>query len=157
MATKKLAKALCVYCRREFQPTRAWHSFCSTSCRLQSQRSDRSTEYACCYCGLSCTGIDHVPPTSVRPTLVDLGLDTRYPFVEVRCCNECNSLLGARPLWTVSQRKAFMKKRLKRRYSKYLNIKDWSDSEMAQMSREMQEYIEHGLAVRALTRARLDY
>lgn len=116
-----------------------------------------AVEHACTYCGLLSNGVDHVPPTSARQGLIDVGLSAKYPFVEVRCCSECNSALGARSLWTVPQRKTFIKRWIARRYKKYLRIPNWAAGELAELSGHLQDSVLHGLAVRDLTRYRLDY
>lgn len=136
---------------------RAWQVFCSEKCRKEASRQTRSVEYSCVYCGLLADSVDHVPPRSVRQTLVDLGIAGRYPFVEVRCCRQCNSALGDRSLWTVLQRKAWIKKWLRRHYQKYLNIPDWTELELARLGADLRQHTEHGLAVRALIRYRLAY
>lgn len=114
-------------------------------------------EYACVYCGLVGDSVDHVPPTSVRPTLLHLGLASQYPFQEVRACRECNVGLGARPLWTIGQRRAFIKTWLERRYRKYLKIPAWSDSELGQMDVILRDFVIHSLAVKAVIERRIRY
>lgn len=127
------------------------------SCRTEGYRENRLAEYVCIYCGLAGDTVDHIPPTSVRQTLIDLGLASRYPFTEVRACKECNCAIGARPLWTIASRREYVKKWIERRYRKYLNIPDWSDLELARISPELAEFNRHGMAVRDLTKARLRY
>lgn len=111
--------------------------------------------YACAYCGLVGDTIDHVPPRSVRLTLLNLGLAARYPFVQVRACRQCNSALGDRPLWTVRQRRAWLKRWLRRRYRRHLRMPDWSDHELNQLSPALRREVVRGLALRELTRRRL--
>ena len=48
---------------------------------------------SCFYCGEPASTIDHVPPKSIRFTLIGLGAQTIYPFYELDCCRECNSAL----------------------------------------------------------------
>lgn len=122
-----------------------------------ARNNERQIEYQCVYCGLLAGTIDHVPPISVRPTLIDLGLAARYPFLEVRACHECNVGLGARPLWTVAQRKQWIKGWLRRRHRKYLVIPDWTEEELAALGDELRQHTEHGLAVRDLMRFRLAF
>jgi len=111
----------------------------------------------CVYCGVIANSVDHVPPRAIRERLVALGLALRYPFVEVPACRECNSVLGARAGWTVSDRRRYVKQALKRRYASVLRIPDWSDTELAQMSPGMQSYIADGLQVRDFIRQRLAF
>jgi hypothetical protein len=120
--------------------------------RAISYRSDLEP---CVYCGVAANTVDHVPPRSARTTIVSLGLVLKYPFVEVPACNECNVLLGARSLWTVTERRAYIKKALRSRYSDVLRIPDWTDSELAQVSASMRSFILNGLFVRDFVRARV--
>lgn len=113
------------------------------------------SENACVYCGLVGDTIDHVPPRSVRLTLLNLGLAARYPFIQVRACRECNSALGARPLWTVRQRRAWLKRWLRRRYRRHLHLPDWSAHELTQLSPSLRGEVLRGLALRDLIRQRL--
>lgn len=145
----------CAICGKSFKPTRTWQRFCGPACRDQARADKLTAEYACEYCGLVADAVDHVPPRAVRPTLIELGLAARIPFLEVRSCHECNCGLGDRPLWTIPLRKRHLRQWLRRRYRKYLAIPAWSDADLANLSREMAEYVLHGLAVKQLTLARL--
>ncbi len=109
MGHRRLPGTSCLVCFTKFRPRRTWQRFCSPACRGDNRNTERSAEYTCVYCGLIANTVDHIPPISVRPTLVDLGLAGRYQFLEVRACQQCNSALGARSLWTVKQRKAWIK------------------------------------------------
>jgi hypothetical protein len=111
----------------------------------------------CVYCGVAANSIDHVPPQSARPRLLELGLERKYPFFEVEACRECNSALGARGLWTLVARRDYIKKFLRRRYRGFLNIPDWTDTELAQLSPMMLEYTLNGIAIRDFTRDRISY
>jgi hypothetical protein len=111
----------------------------------------------CVYCGVAANSVDHVPPRAARDRIVSLGLAHRYPFHEVPACRECNSVLGARGLWTLTERRDYIKKALRRRYSDILRIPDWSDSELAQVSPAMRGYILDGLYVRDFVKARVAY
>jgi hypothetical protein len=103
-------------------------------------------------------GTDHVPPTSVRPIILAEG-STRWPFVEVDCCNECNSLLGAHMPWTVNGRKELIKQKLRRKYRKYLAIPDWSAEELAEHPPRglLGTFIHEGIMVKLATLARLKW
>ena len=153
----KLPELQWLLCRRSFTPTRTWQRFCGPTCRGTAHAQERQEEQSCEYCGQLAETIDHVPPRAARPTLIELGLADRYPFLEVHACHECNCLLGHRPLWTVKQRREFLHKRLAQRYAKYLKIPDWTDRELGTLGRDLQDMTLHGLAVRDFIRARIVY
>lgn len=83
------------------------------------------------------------------------GYEKRFPFEEVQCCGECNTLLGARPLWTVALRKRFIKGALRRRYRKYLNMPEWTDGELGRLTGHLQSYIMGSVIMREIVQARL--
>ncbi len=149
-----LPKRACASCLKSFRPTRRWSRFCSTSCRRTAARE--TLEYTCEYCGIVADSVDHVPPTSIRPTLVDLGLDLHFPFFEVRACRECNSTLSDRGLWTLGTRRAYIAERLKKRYRRYLEIPDWTPDELMALEERLRKLTIQGLAVRDLTLRRIE-
>lgn len=145
----------CVHCERTFRPKRRWQQFCSVACRREAGKN--TAEYICEYCGMVGETVDHVPPVSIRPTLVMWGLADRYPFVLVRACRECNSVIGDKALWTVEDRKMYVASRLQRRYKRYLEMPDWSTIELDQLATTLRKTIEHELVVRNVTRQRLKH
>lgn len=147
---KKLPEQDCAYCGKTYTPLRRWQKFCGSQCRgyafedkeaSQKVHNLKLCEKACYYCGVIADTIDHVPPTSIRPTLVSLGLHLKIPFKEVRACRECNSLLGSRDIWLLTQRKQFIKKALRRRYKKILKCPEWTDSELASLNGSLQSFV----------------
>lgn len=111
----------------------------------------------CVYCGVAANSIDHVPPREAREGILAAGLGRRYPFFEVHACRECNSVLGSRGLWTLTARREYIKRALRRRYAEFLRIPDWDDSELAQLEPTMRDYVLNGLAIRDFTRERITY
>ena len=130
----------CEHCGKAIKG-RSHKRFCSDKCRYDSWMSPREDASPCYYCGMPADSIDHVPPITVRPRLLALGLDKRYKFVEVNACKECNSLIGARALWTLSQRKKFIKKALKLKYAKALRTANYTDSELKEFGSMLRDYI----------------
>jgi hypothetical protein len=134
--------------------------YCSDRCRFADWAEYRTTlpeAKPCRYCGLACDTIDHIPPQSVRPRLVELGIANRYPFIEVWCCRECNTLLGARALWTVETRKKFIKQALRKRYHRYLNAPEWTDREISHLSGTLQRYVLNREIIKAMVEKRLTW
>jgi hypothetical protein len=111
----------------------------------------------CYYCGQLATDIDHIPPQVARSKLFDLGFMDRYPIHELPCCRECNSILGDRLPWTLNERRAYVKKRLRERYRKFLEIPDWTDSELAILRPTLQEFVICGLVQKERIEARLKW
>jgi NMD protein affecting ribosome stability and mRNA decay len=112
----------------------------------------------CVYCGVPAEAIDHIPPKAYRQFIANQGLGKRYPTIEVETCHECNSLLGVRKLWTVPDRKRFIKGALRHRYAKYLRIPDWDPEELRKIQRGfMLSFIETGLVIRDITRKRISW
>jgi len=86
-----------------------------------------------------------------------LGLSHRYPEIEVYACRECNSLIGARALWTPTLRKKFIKKALARKYRKALKTKIFTDAELKEFGPTMREYILTQSFIAELTRKRIEW
>lgn len=156
----RLKNITCKVCGESFQPKRTWQKFCSQSCRqigwLMPKRIATS-EIRCVYCGLEGDNIDHIPPQVARANIIELGLSDTYPFTEVRCCLECNSALGKRALWTVRERKRFIKKWLSKRYKRVLKIPEWKPEDLLGLGENMRREVVHGLALKRQTEQRLKY
>ena len=110
---------------------------------------------ACYYCGAPGTTIDHVPPKTARDRLIALG--RHFTPVELPACSECNSAIGARALWTASERKAFVKRWLRQRYAKYLRIPPWTESELAPLGDQLRGYILASIERQRQIRARISW
>lgn len=155
-----MAKSLpfrnCTFCGRDFRPKRAWQQFCGPSCRRSAKQEQLKVEYACEYCGMVGETVDHIPPVSIRPTLVLLGLSGRYPFILVRACRECNGALSDKAYWRVDQRREYIARWIERRYHKYLTIPEWTQAELKALDFKLRELTMHGLAVKELTLKRLE-
>jgi hypothetical protein len=68
-------------------------------------------------------------------------------------------MLGAQPPWTVEGRKAAIKEKLKRRYSRYLKIPEWTESELADYPRRtmLGDYIHEGVMIKLAIEQRLKW
>lgn len=127
--------------------------YCSDVCRYKAWME---TAEPCIYCGMPANSVDHVPPTSVRPILVGMGVQ-RWDFVEVSACGECNSAIGAKALWTVRERKAWVKQFLKRKYRRVLSLPDWTGEEIEELGRGLQDHVKATSALKKLTQGRLGW
>jgi hypothetical protein len=111
----------------------------------------------CTYCGNVADQMDHVPPRSHRHAIVMAGLSSRYPFIVVPSCQECNALLKDHPIWVVSERKAFVKRALRRKHAALLRIPRWSRDDTEELEGRLKQYVENSLTSREILRERLDW
>jgi hypothetical protein len=100
--------------------------------------------------------MDHVPPWSARSILIEYGV-TKWDFVEVEACRQCNSALGNKTLWTLTERKAYMKDWIRRRYKRVLNQPEWSEDEKAELGHSLCEYVTAYQILAEITRRRLKW
>jgi|SRR5215471_349074 len=122
---------------------------------MEEIRLDLTDVTSCVYCGLTADSIDHIPPRSARQEIIHQGLILQYPFIEVDACRECNSALGARSLWTLRERKEYIKKFLRKKYKRLLRTSSWSDSQLGRMSPMMQRYILDSIKNKEIVERRL--
>lgn len=112
----------------------------------------------CFYCGQPCDSVDHVTP---RATLKMMGGEIENPvtsrYETVDACRECNCALGDGLYTTLSDRKRAAKEYLRRKYKKYLSMPDWSDSELDELGYTLRSHIKRNMAIKKLTRMRLDW
>ena len=120
------------------------------------RKSIALAEWRCVYCGEIGDSVDHVPPTSVRPTLRDMGIAHEYPFLEVRSCRECNSALGPDG-WTISERKKLIKRWLVRRYARVLRMPDWTPDELLDLGPNLAGHVSIGVFKKRIIERRLRF
>ena len=94
----------------------------------------------CHYCGAPANTKDHIVPISYlrnsRPKSCSSIGDT------VDCCSECNSLLGAKALFSIQERANEIAECLTRRYSKELKAPYWSPEELDELGETLRKSIE---------------
>ena len=91
----------------------------------------------CHYCGMPADTRDHIIPISWNRKRRKHEAGETVP-----CCRECNSLLGAKPLFSVQERAHEISECLMRRYRKELNAPVWSDEEMEQLEGDLRRSVE---------------
>ncbi len=110
----------------------------------------------CWYCGLPGESEDHVPPLSV---VADLGTDylrkNGYSLYTLRCCTECNSVLGNRFLLTPEARSKALLSRYKKTYFDLIDRPKWTLSEIDELSGWLQKYVDESNMLREITVRRL--
>ena len=113
---------------------------------------------ACAYCGLVADTYDHVPPLSLVHALGREHFESRrIALYLVPACRECNSCLSSVPHTSVLERRAHMKRVLRRRYAKVLRMPRWSEEEMVGLGRGLVDMIRGANAVRELTKRRIEW
>jgi hypothetical protein len=141
---------LCKHCGKKFK-ARKGKKYCCDKCRYEAWESTASP---CYYCGCAADTIDHVPPKSARPIILQLEAK-RWDFVEVEACHECNSALGSRYLWTLAERKQFIKNWLKKRYARFLRSPEWSDEDKEELGYSLKDFVQKHEIVAQLAKKRI--
>lgn len=106
----------------------------------------------CVYCADASGSVDHVPPLShVDRYSMQEWAARGVKFLLVPACMDCNRMLGARALYSVQERAAYIAKKLEDAYEK--NAALWSDAEVSEMGAEFKRTI---IAKRRQNEALLD-
>lgn len=116
----------------------------------------------CFYCGVPADSVDHVIPRSLLRDLADdpqalASLTASGRVLEVDACRECNSRLGNVYDDTLEDRRARLKKKLRSRYRRLLEMPDWTDSELGRLGPYLQRRVIVKAAERDWIRARIAY
>lgn len=153
-------KRQCIYCSRLIQG-RSDKVYCSDRCRFLGWKEGLNQDLVvkpCYYCGWPASTIDHVPPQHLRAGLNSTGLSERFKFYEVDACKECNcTILEGKIILTLGERKAYVKKVLRRRYRHVLATIPFTDSELAQFGPNLQSMINSNIAFREIILERLKW
>ena len=75
----------------------------------------------------------------------------------VDCCAECNSILQARPLWGLWERKLFIHYALQERYAQLLSRPIWTDAELSALGPELRARIECEDAAQVVALHRIEH
>jgi 5-methylcytosine-specific restriction endonuclease McrA len=94
----------------------------------------------CHYCGAPADTKDHIVPIAYLRNSRPQG--SRSVGCTVDCCRECNSLLGAKALFSVEERAHEIAECLTRRYKKELKAPVWTDDELAELMPILKRQIE---------------
>ena len=117
----------------------------------------------CYYCGQPASTIDHVIPKSILKqltTLEDAEIThaiLRKRALKVSACRECNCLLSDSLQDSLTDRKQYLKQKLRKRYAKLLGIPKWEDEEMENLGYNLSSYIKMSIKKKRLIRFRLDW
>jgi hypothetical protein len=94
----------------------------------------------CHYCGAPADTKDHIVPIAYLRNGRPQG--SRSVGCTVDCCRECNSLLGAKALFSVEERAHEIAECLTRRYKKELKAPVWTDDELAELMPTLKKQVE---------------
>lgn len=123
----------CLYCAETFSPDQMWQLFCSHRCKTKWNRENPDH---CFYCADIANTRDHIFPTSERgPVRRFIGQET------VRCCNECNTLLGRKTFRNIFERFEYLTRRYKERYNLNIASVDWDQEELEDLGYTLQTFV----------------
>lgn len=111
------------------------------------------TKYTCAYCGAYADTVDHVVPVSVAA----YAYISRSKRIKVSCCRECNSIGGNMYFRSIGAKRRYIQEQLKRRYSKYLNLPNWTEQQLEQLGWTMRQSIEQAIRLRELIKERINW
>ncbi len=116
----------------------------------------------CYYCGEDADSVDHVVPQSLIADLGDDGealdrVTSAGRILLVDACRDCNSRLSNIFDRTLIDRRLRLRKLLRRRYRKLLEMPEWTDSELGKLGPWLQGYVLSGISRRAWVLRRLNY
>jgi hypothetical protein len=102
----------------------------------------------CRYCGTPATSVDHVVPQSLLQSqrlATGCEIDWRQMIharvLTVPCCHECNSVLGNRVYPTIEDRRAAIKRRLRRKHARLLAAPRWEPEDVDALGPGMRGYV----------------
>lgn len=90
----------------------------------------------CFYCDEAPYGRDHCPPLHYAELLSRHKRREDYPFYTVVCCVDCNTMLGAKPFFTLFERALYVEKKLLDQFEKEYAM--WTPQEISKMGRHFQ-------------------
>lgn len=123
----------CFYCTEEFKPSAKWQIFCGDKCKTKWNNENVS---CCFYCGDIATDRDHILPATSR------GENRQFKNQEtVRCCKECNVVLGSNMFSNIFDRLDFLINKYKSRYKLNSPAVKWSKKELAELGKTLRSTI----------------
>lgn len=113
--------------------------------------------WRCFYCGSIAETVDHVPPVSRIFDYRALMLKHEF-YWRVKCCYECNTVLGNKLQPTLLHRVESLKTMLSKRYKRVLATPEWDSDEINELKKagKLQKYVREQAELRAIVAARID-
>lgn len=94
----------------------------------------------CHYCGAPASTKDHIVPISYNYNNRPRNHRSKGGKT-VNCCHECNSLLGAKALFSVEERANEIAECLERRYKKELKAPVWPEEDLFNLGPNLQKQV----------------
>jgi hypothetical protein len=112
----------------------------------------------CYYCGDLADTVDHCPPLDIAYSRgVDDLSANGVALVKVRCCRECNSILGNRSLLTTESRTDYLYQKIVKRYGQYLRTGEWDWEDLAELGPNLRSAIVNSENIRLWAERRLQF
>lgn len=113
----------------------------------------------CYYCGDDAKDLDHVPPISWAYAM---GFDylvekENAPFLMIPACKQCNTALGDRKYFTLSQRKGFIAAFLRDKYRKLRESPKWDEWELQELDGVLSDYVREHQDIRLAIERRIAF
>lgn len=137
-----------------------WQQFvytCGSPClnvehlRIESPRVLAYPKNVCVYCGRRAFTMDHLEPRGWS------GESARAWVAVVPACGACNSLLGATPTTSITERRAICHARLRRKFKKVLAYAEYAEEDLEEMGWLLRGAVESGMAEKEVVKAMLEW
>lgn len=100
---------------------------------------------------------EHVLPQSYVSSLSDIPGVVPDSLVIVPSCRECNNLAGRVTLQGIQEKRHYIQEKLKKRYRAVLEIPQWTEGELNELSLDLAQYVRHGFRLREIILSRLKW
>ena len=115
----------------------------------------------CVYCGDPANTTDHVTPVSYVAGLLDVidhySHKLRHGLYTVPCCRDCNVRLGRFVGFSITEKRAELKRRLRIKHRRLLGRYDWQPEEIAELGYSLRTYMRRQENERSGVIARLEF
>lgn len=108
--------------------------------------------FTCTYCREHADCYDHTIPIAYRHNTRNGFENKTY---SVPSCTECNTTLGAAPLFTIRERAEYILKKYLCKHKKIINYVDWCDEELEEMSAEFNRTIRATMKMKDVIKDRI--